>query len=235
MRGGSSERARRPREHLCEQLELAAGGGEVDLVGAREVRVEAVEHERFLARDRSGERGDVFGRDAHARHAGVHLQLDRERGAPFARGPREQRHVAGVLDRRRELERGGVVGLRGVVDAAEQQQRHAHRRGAQLRGLGDGGDRETRAARGDEAARHRHRAVAVRVGLHHRDHLAAGGEAHRLAVVVREGGEIDARRGRALALHSPSRSHFARLRLAARADERILSPTFPTSPCRARA
>src|SRR4030095_4352205 len=93
--------------------------------------------------------------------------------ATSRRAPHARRQV--------ELDRAGRF-LRG--DAAEDEDRRRDPGSAQLERFVETGDREVVDARGDESARHRHRAVAVRV------RLDDGADAHRRAHQATDFGEV---------------------------------------------
>ena len=183
------------REHLREERELALRRGEIRLVRASEVRVDAVERKAFLAGEPLDQVRRLLGRDSHARHAGIDLDLQRDRAIALGRGLSQQREVARVLHHRRHAEFQRGVRLGRVVHAAEHEDRLLDAGSAQLRGFFDRRDRETSAARGCQAQRDRFRAVPVGIGLYDRDHLARAGEPFGLGEVLRESLRVDAGEG----------------------------------------
>ena len=82
--------AARPRlgEHAAQDRELLEGRREIGLVGAREMREDALERERRLARHRLEQRRRLLRRHAHPTHPGVDLDLHGPARAPRARGAR---------------------------------------------------------------------------------------------------------------------------------------------------
>ena len=144
--------------------ELCARELLVRLAGAGEVGAQAGEAQAGHAAQLCGDRRRLLRAAADARHAGVDLQVHVDGAPRRRRGARQVASHGGVPAQRREpgrRDRGRLLGQR----QAEQQDRRLDAGLAQFHPLVDGGHAERADAGLQGGARHRHGAVAVRVGL----------------------------------------------------------------------
>jgi hypothetical protein len=111
--------------------------------------------------------------------------------------------LSGVVHHWREPLRHDHV--RGAVHTAHHQDGNLDAGVAQRAGLVDAQHRQLPAAGLEQRARDRHRPVAVGVGLHHGEDLAALGPAPRLGEVGAHGREVDGGHGRTVVRHAAPR------------------------------
>ena len=169
-------RARLP-QHAAEDRELLERRPEIRLVGAGEVREDALQRSAGSRATASSSAAASSGATP-IRRIPVSTSTCTGQRAPRARAARSGRlQVAGVVDDRRETERERLLGLR--LHAAQHEDGERDARLPQRGGLGEARHREPPAAGGDQRAGDGNGAVAVGVRLHHRDHLARAREPAR--------------------------------------------------------
>ena len=137
------------------------------LVGAREMRHEAQRRDRIAMREALHQRRHLGGAHAQAVHSGVDLQEHLDR--PLEMRLFEHRHLIGMMNDRREAPGREFGQLVGGEKPFEQQDPPRVVRSAQLEGGVELDDRK--AIRVRERREYAHEAVAVGVGLDHREHL----------------------------------------------------------------
>ena len=134
--------------------------------------------------------------------------MDGDRAARCTpRGVGQPRNLLSVVHGGGEASRHALRGLLGIVDAPHHQNRNAQPGVTESDRLFDRHGRQTATAGVDERRRHRDRAVPVRVGLDHRDHVASGGETTSLGEIRAECGKRDDRFGRSAPCQNPPLPH----------------------------
>ena len=163
------------------------------LVGAREMRHEAQRRDRIAMREPLHQRRHLGGAHAQAVHSGVDLEEHLDR--PLEMRLFEQRHLIGMMNDRREAPGRELGQLVGGEKPFEQQDPPRVVRSAQLERGVELDDRE--AVRVRERREHAHEAVAVGVGLDHREHLRLGRARPDLREICAQRGDVDLGKQRA--------------------------------------
>ncbi len=155
---------------LVEAIELEPGEGDAllaVLVGDRQVRPEPLHDELLVLRDGLEQRSELLEVHTHPVHAGVHLDVHGDLAPEAAGSLPGRRHALEGREGRRQ--HGGDRRAHDLGRGLGQQE---DRRGdlglAQLDALVDDGHRQAVRAGLEESGGHRHRPVAVGIGLDHR-------------------------------------------------------------------
>ena len=177
------------RQDLAEAGELGKGRPQILLVGPREVRGDAFQLERRFGCDRLSQPRCFARRDAHPVHAGIDLDVDGNLHVLSPRRCSQWLQLLSVMDDGRKTRLHGQQ--RRIVDAAEHEDGNLHVGVPQRPALLHRRDGQPLATCGDQGKSHRHRPVAIGLGLHHGDHAPALGPKHRLSVVRTDRVEVD--------------------------------------------
>ena len=185
----------------AQALDLARGLGRRRIVGAGKIREGPGQPQARSVPEESDHEVQLLSAEARAAHAGVELEMNRQRNGEAPRGGRDRLGLGRVVERRRQTvggEPGHVLG----VHARKNEDLSGNPAAAERRPLLRIRDRETVGARAGEARRHRNRAVAVGIRLDHRVDAAGRNPTREKPVVGRDRVEIDDRPNGKLSVES---------------------------------